>query len=206
MDPIKLAEASRIAEGIVELLAPACDSIVVAGSIRRRKPLVKDVEIVCTPRMVPPLGELIPSGGLVSAIDERIERLVRLRSLLGWNLANPANGPRYKRLMWGSFTKIDLFIVLPPASWGALLAIRTGPAEFSRLLVTRREHGGAMPDGLHQAQGSLHGPAGPLETPEEEDFFRALGLPCWLPSERSAYRLQDFLRLERIRENAGSVT
>jgi hypothetical protein len=41
---------------------------------------------------------------------------------------------------------IDLFIVLPPAQFGAFFAIRTGTAEFSQWLVTPREKGGAIPE------------------------------------------------------------
>ena len=118
---------------------------------------------------------------------------------LRWNLRNRANGPRYKRLIWigrsGPLERmpVDLFCVLPPASWGALLAIRTGPAEFGRGLVTKRSQGGAMPDELQQREGALWGPLGKIETPEEEDYFAALGLSYWPPEERSAELLEEYL-------------
>jgi len=45
-----LAEARKLAEQMVERLRPACDKIEIAGSVRRGKPEVKDIEIVCLPR------------------------------------------------------------------------------------------------------------------------------------------------------------
>src|SRR5438105_60329 len=48
-----LAEAERIAAAIVADLAPSCARIQVAGSVRRRKELVGDIEIVAVPRHAP---------------------------------------------------------------------------------------------------------------------------------------------------------
>lgn len=207
---IFLADARRAAERIVALLEPACERIEIAGSIRRQVAIVGDIEIVCQPK----LGD--GSSPNVSAVDDRVEQLVPLSgnlfgglsggdkspdSGLRFNTENPANGSRYKRLIWTGGPggvprmKVDLFCVLPPASWGSLLAIRTGPGDFSRGLVTKRRHGGAMPDGLRQGDGALwdHEHCEKIETPEEADFFAALGLPCWPPEERTAERLEEFL-------------
>ena len=42
--------AQEMAEALVELLAPACERIEIAGSIRRKKPNPNDVEVVAAPR------------------------------------------------------------------------------------------------------------------------------------------------------------
>ena len=42
-----LSEALPIAEKLKAELAPFCSRIEIAGSIRRKKPEVKDIEIVC---------------------------------------------------------------------------------------------------------------------------------------------------------------
>ena len=47
-----LAYAQQMAEALVELLAPACERIEIAGSVRRGKARPNDVEIVAIPRWV----------------------------------------------------------------------------------------------------------------------------------------------------------
>ena len=47
-----LAYAQQMAEALVELLAPACERIEIANSVRRGKARPSDVEIVAIPRRV----------------------------------------------------------------------------------------------------------------------------------------------------------
>jgi DNA polymerase/3'-5' exonuclease PolX len=202
-DSVSWKIAADIADKIIDLIAPVCegDRAVVAGSIRRRKPFVKDIEIVCQPLpskrpaalFAEPVDAIDPEK-IPTVIDRLLNRVCSGPGPLQFDQDLKRNGRRYKRLDWDGI-KVDLFIVTPPASWGALLAIRTGPAEFGHLVVTKRSNGGAMPDGINQHRGSLWGPSGVIETPEEEDFFAALGLPTWLAWERTTDRLLSFLRL-----------
>ncbi len=46
----KLEEAKAIALRVCERIAPACERVEVAGSIRRGKPQVGDIELVVIPR------------------------------------------------------------------------------------------------------------------------------------------------------------
>jgi len=46
-----LKTAADIAVKICFILQPNCELIHLAGSIRRRKPEVKDIEIVCSPKV-----------------------------------------------------------------------------------------------------------------------------------------------------------
>jgi hypothetical protein len=48
-----LLDAERIAAAIVADLAPSCARIQVAGSVRRRKEVVGDIEVVVIPRDAP---------------------------------------------------------------------------------------------------------------------------------------------------------
>jgi hypothetical protein len=67
------------------------------------------------------------------------------------------------------------------SQWGALLAIRTGPADYSRALVTKcKERGLDCVDGRLVARGSGR----ELATPEEADFIRACGMSYLEPWER----------------------
>lgn len=175
-------KAAKLADAIAAALAPACERIEIAGSIRRRSTNPKDVEIVAVPRAARDLfGDI--------AVDEPHELDVHVRRLIiGGRLTPRLNsagvrcmGPRHMRLVAvQSGLPIDLFCVLPPAQWGAILAIRTGPAEYSERLVTN-----CKKRGLQCVDGRLLTPRGRVvETPEEADFIRECGLPFEEPWQR----------------------
>lgn len=191
-----LADARKIADRVASLLEPACERVEIAGSIRRAAAMVGDIEIVCQPRLQLDPGALI-GGNEISALDIHVERLdKREGSFLHFDQQLRRNGTRYKRLIWHSSDcriPVDVFAVLPPASWGAILAIRTGPGDFSRGLVTPRRKGGALPDNLQQRDGALWGPGGRVDTPNEGAFFWALGLPYWPPEMRTEQLLVEYL-------------
>lgn len=50
---MKLAEAQAIAERVRAELAPFCVRCEIAGSIRRKRPEPRDLEIVCVPKTIP---------------------------------------------------------------------------------------------------------------------------------------------------------
>ncbi|MDP3940636.1 MAG: hypothetical protein Q8R92_21185 [Deltaproteobacteria bacterium] len=88
-------------------------------------------------------------------------------------LARPSKcGDRYRRYQVPALRcPLDLFLCRPPAQWGLLLAIRTGPADFSRELMRA-----AARQRLRVFDCALHGQAGNvLLTPTEQDVFAALG-------------------------------
>lgn len=182
------ATAKQIATNIISVLRPACERIEIAGSIRRGKPQVKDIEIVCVPADTRAMAVF----GKKRAFESMFEELVHDWALLAkWSVLK--NGRRYKQFENPERTiKLDLFIVRPPAQWGVLYAIRTGPAEFSQWLVTPRAKGGALPDNCKVADGHVlqydtatDDPRA-IALPEEQDLFDFLGLDWMEPSERAA--------------------
>ncbi len=184
---LPLDRARRLAWEVVVLLQDQCERIEVAGSIRRAKPDVGDVEIVCVPKI-----SETATGLFGDILDRRDELHARCQSLVedgvfAHRLASNgqhAFGERLKRLTYGRVA-LDLFCVLPPAQWGLILAIRTGPAEFSRRLVTPRRMGGLLPDWLKVHDGAIWHGVDPVPTPEEADVFRVLGLPYIPPADRT---------------------
>ncbi|MFH1640834.1 MAG: hypothetical protein ABIA66_02590, partial [Candidatus Omnitrophota bacterium] len=71
-----LEKMKYLAEDVVRLLRPYCTRIEIAGSIRRTRSEVSDIEIVCIPKtmMVPTLDLLDPlkevrMPGFVNAVD-----------------------------------------------------------------------------------------------------------------------------------------
>jgi len=79
---------------------------------------------------------------------------------------------------------VDLFSVLPPAQWGVIMMIRTGPAEFARRVVTRRDAGGWLPSHLAVRDGAIWDGDQIVETPEEADVWRVLEMDPVAPEDR----------------------
>lgn len=188
-------EAERIAQEHLALLEPACERIVVAGSVRRRKPWCGDVELLAIPKTAPGQFDLFGAPtGEVSLLDELIARLLAdgTLSLRADKNGRTAAGGKYKRL-WcrGGLFPLDLFIC-GRDNWGILLLIRTGSSGFSHHVVTPRLQGGAMPTGMRAEGGRLWLRDTPLETPTEPETFRLLELPYLEPERRT-----DTVRLRR---------
>lgn len=192
-----LAPARRLAESLVVKLAPACERIEIAGSIRRGADHVGDIEIVAIPRLEereapgqtslfgPPPTERVSL--LWEAVDElRPDRLLPIQPTGEveadplWQEKRLAGSKAWRLWLPRRRCKLDLFLCTPE-TWGAALAIRTGSVEFSRALVTRWidvSHGG------HFEALRLRRPDGQvLDTPEERDVFRACQVK-WVPPHR----------------------
>jgi DNA polymerase/3'-5' exonuclease PolX len=184
---IPLAEAERLAEELVEMLRPASERIEIAGSIRRRKADVGDIELVAVPRTRPVRDMFGRAGAMVAdELGELLDRLlaegrVQMRPPKRW-------GTRFKAMIYRG-VPVDLFSVLQPAQWGVVFCIRTGPAEFSRRFVTHRRRGGMLPEWLVVREGALWQRMPDrllklVEAPEEGDVFRLLGIEYVPPEAR----------------------
>jgi len=175
--PLPLEQAEAKAKQIVACLAAACDDILVAGSIRRRKAEVKDIEIVARSRFLQRDLFGSPNWDAGTELGLLIDDLVRRKALI-WDEQVPRNGQRYKRLIVVSVqTPLDLFIT-DEHNFGNMVAIRTGDADFSQQLVTPLTMRGLMPAGHKQHEGYLwkHANWERVSCPTEAAFFAALGL------------------------------
>jgi DNA polymerase/3'-5' exonuclease PolX len=214
-----LEYAREMAEALVELLAPACERIEIAGSVRRKKKFPNDIEVVCEPKLSDrgrnlcdlACEDLLRTGQLEKRPDSRGRHC--------W-------GTGIKRAVFyrgQDYAPVDLFQVIEPRQWGVIYAIRTGPGDFNRVLVTSQWLGGACPQGRKVAGGRVwdfsgctvatqqqyarmpahrfarlaekgNVPAKVIPTPTEESFFEALEFPCWPPEERMNERIWTYLR------------
>jgi len=203
----RIQEVLPHAERLVALLAPGCTQIAIAGSLRRGKHDVKDIEIVAAPRALrqpPAFGsrKAPPPNALEAALAalERDGVVTRQVDPHPWRW-----GERYKKLALLEHGRklpflVDLFIVLAPAQWGPIFAIRTGPSDFNQALMAQ-----LLPRrGLKQVDGHLETPSGQaLQTPTEEAYFAALGLPFIPPQRRGAWVVHRMLgEVARYREPA----
>jgi DNA polymerase/3'-5' exonuclease PolX len=169
-----LARAKRIADGLVKLMAPECHRIEIAGSIRRGKADIGDIEIVAIPRKRFDLLEQ-PIGSCLDALLENAVDMGVMEKLKGGDKYQqyrfPENGPK-----GGEPVTLDLFLATPE-TWGCIFLIRTGPSEFSHRLVTPKSQGGFCPGHLRFREGRIWDTdGGPMTTPEEADVLRFLGM------------------------------
>jgi DNA polymerase/3'-5' exonuclease PolX len=187
---IPLAEAEALADEVVDLLAPVTDRIAVAGSIRRKRPDVGDLEVVAIPAVVMAEEQVDMFTTRQVAVDLLDSRCRQLRAdgvfadRLDKN-GRPAFGSLYKRLSYRGVA-LDLFSCRE-SNWGVILLIRSGPSAFSRAFVTQRRLGGLLPNDLRVEDGALWRGAERLSTPEEQDCFRLAGLPWLAPEQRDSW-------------------
>ena len=162
---MKLLEATQIAVELVEKLRPYCDRIEVAGSIRRGRREVKDIDIVAIPN-----EDKILAGGFFN-----VQHLVA--SITG---DQPHGGHAYMACSYRRVS-VDIYLAAPP-SWGTLLLIRTGSKQHNIKLATLAKSRGQR---LHASgQGLFDSYNRRIAGDTEEGIFKALGLPFIPPGER----------------------
>lgn len=173
--------ASRIANDLCRRLEPVCEQLNIAGGIRRRKPEPHDIELVAIAKTKSLFDMFGREFGVNNLLDETLGWMVeegRLRQ-------GPKQGPRYKQyVVLPEGVMLDLFVVVPPAQWGVIYAIRTGPAHYSHWLVTQQAKGGAMPDDAYVRDGAVWCDMEPLPMPTEASFFAFLGMAVPDPAQR----------------------
>jgi len=174
-----LTTATKIALELVIELDDFCKRSAIAGSVRREKPDVHDIEIVCQPiTSFAGMDTPLFTGALYSYLANPTGKLARATKIKG----------AYKYQQWAleEGINLDLFIVTPPAQWGVILAIRTGPAQLSQALVTQRSKGGLLPSWAHVKNGAVwYTKTGELiEMATEAEFFQFCGLPFVEPRLR----------------------
>lgn len=178
---MKLEEAEVIAARVVEALTPHAERIEIAGSIRRKRPDVNDIDIVMLPKQ---------EFGIGNAITSKCQFLARETKL-------DLNGPKIKRFWvggpgaWGDFAEpisIDLYLALEAKTFPTLFLVRTGSMEHNVKLTTiamwQDKKLEASGRGLSErASGKL------IAWESEEAIFEALKL-AYLPPEQRDLPIQ----------------
>jgi DNA polymerase/3'-5' exonuclease PolX len=162
---MRLEQATAMAEDVKGQLAPHCHRIEIAGSIRRRKAEVGDIEIVAIPK---PYGVGLFLSGVASVVNQ-------------WPKVRGELPCRYtQRTLPGAGIKLDLFFATP-VNWGLIFAIRTGSADYSyRVLAC-----GWVGKGYKSIDGMLMKDGVAVPVREETDLFRLIGVPWTEPGART---------------------
>ncbi len=178
-----LAAAKTIADTYVERLAPYCGLLEIAGSIRRKRPQVGDIEIVCIPREIE-VPDLFSENRPV-----RVPGFAKVLAGLEIIKGKPATGKNIQ-CNTPEGIKLDIFTATTD-NLGFIFAIRTGSAEFSQYLGAHWVRRGFRGIGGHMTRGGEI-----FSTPTEKGFFQMLGVPWVEPQERNQMGMPDIVNME----------
>ena len=177
---MELVEARALADRVLATMRSTCSRCEIAGSVRREKPIVKDIEIVAIVESYDDLFEAIRQHG----------RFIKpgVPDVIDWE---PKVDAKYLRVILNEGIKLDLFIATPD-NWAGIFLMRTGsgvgsngspfsgfiPGMFSRF--KKLSKGGKMIGGIPTMPSGEQ-----LLLAEEEDFFELLEMNFVPPKERT---------------------
>ena len=154
---MELGRAMSIADEVIKRLSPYCQRIEVAGSVRRHKPTVNDLDFV-----------LIPSDAWNLTHE-----------IMGLGPSH-MGGDKLRRVDYNG-VQLDFYFA-DERTWATLLLIRTGSKENNIRLATlakkRGWHLAASDAGLFDEKGQR------VAGDSEESIYEALGLPYQSPEGR----------------------
>jgi len=191
-DLMSYHKAKKYADRVVEILSPHCDKIKIAGSIRRECSFVKDVEVVCVPRLIES-----PSEDLFDKTPVMIPTAEFVRLVRDWERVKGDPLGRYTQRILPGGVVLDLFIT-NNADWGRQLAIRTGSAYFSTVKIAStwaRKGWKGTHEGLRKKAQCHKTSSGWEVLPELRSIEGGIIMPPEFETERSFW---DFLELEWI--------
>jgi DNA polymerase (family 10) len=159
---LDLNEAESLANQLKTTVSAQCDRIEVAGSIRRQKTKVHDIDFVVAAK----------SDAEWQKISEKLKHLKAKPNCQG-NSVTKAYVP-----CQNGFFQVD-FYRAKPSTFGIHLLVRTGSAEHNMWLAAYAISKGMR---IRYSEGLIKDAAIAGET--EKGVFEALGLPYPLPNER----------------------
>ena len=194
---MNLPTARHYANKIVEWLNPFCHRIVVAGSIRRERPVCNDVDIVCVPQCTEEkdmFGEIMGrTNHALKHLQEHVASNPKARFISG----GETEGKQV--IVELSKCQLDLWFATSQTLATRLLC-RTGSKEHNVWLAgrakSREDHWnpyeGLFTGGHYEKQGDRDVyVGGSLVTTEiEEDIYCALDVPYIEPRDREIHILE----------------
>lgn len=175
------AAAIAVARELCRELEPVTERLIVAGSLRRRKPFVGDVEILYVPKVETRPLDLLYSEPH-NLVDEVLVRLIAIRRLAQRTniFGHPNWGTKNKHALHRTLIPVDLFAATTE-NWFNYLVCRTGPAESNTRIATEAQRRGWK---WHPYGSGFETPNGLRRVESERDVFEFLGLEYLEPWER----------------------
>ncbi len=178
-----LVDAMKVACEIVDRLKPACERICIAGSIRRQKPEVSDIEILFIPKL-----DTRPDGLFDSVAVNLAAEAINKDVESGYFAKRPSVTGSFS---WGESNKlaihtasgipVDLFAT-DVARWFVALTIRTGSKDTNLALTmgANKKNASLMAygAGVKWRDGTV------TQAASERHVFEMCGVPYREPKDR----------------------
>jgi len=177
------ADALAVAAELCRVLKPLTERLIVAGSLRRRKPMVGDVEILYIPKQEYQALDLFSTAS-VSLVDDLLNRLLKEGII---QQRKNVHGS----VMWGDKNKLALhaasgipvdFFSANVSNWFNYLVCRTGGAGNNMQIASAAQKLGMKWNpygiGFTDRWGKVQ------QVTRERDAFDFVGLPFKEPWER----------------------
>ena len=184
------ADALRVAKELCDALEGTVEKLIIAGSLRRRKQFVGDVEVLFVPRLVEKKKEQAGLFGDFEQVEYESLAERKIEALL-------ASGVIVKRpskigvFTWGKDNKLAVhaksgipvdFFATSLEKWFVSLVIRTGSAETNLKLTTGANKLGGT---LHAyGTGVTHSDGTHTKATSEQHVFDLCGVPYAEPKDR----------------------
>jgi DNA polymerase/3'-5' exonuclease PolX len=196
---MRLNQAKDLAIHNGNKLLPFCTQLNIAGSIRRQKPEVKDIEIICLPRYIDGYQESLFGDVIAEKIISK--NFIEVVKTIGKVIKGKPDG-RYMQIELPQRINLDLFMP-DPVDYFRQYAIRTGSADYAARTIAaawKRKGWCGSDKGLRlqadciehkQTDGkskweciNTEAQAPPIWQSEQE-FFEWLSIPYIMPKLRS---------------------
>lgn len=152
---MEYTKALVIAKKVKELISPYCYRAEIAGSIRRKKLEVKDIEIVAIPK---PFETGLFESGIATIINK-------------WQKVKGELPCKYTQRVLLEGIKLDLFFATRE-NWGLIYAIRTGSSSYSHKVLGYNW----KKRGYTSKEGNLYFKNNRVNVLEERDLFNRIGV------------------------------
>lgn len=178
------AEALAVAKQLQDLICPACEQIAIAGSLRRMKPFVGDIELLFVPRYTE-RPEGLFENRIVDVADEVIEKLFKdgiiakrpnIRGSFTWGVSNKL------AIHVASGIPVDLFSTYKERWWVSLV-VRTGSKETNLRLTNGAIKLGRSLNAYGQGV-TIRKTGEVIPALSEEQVFSLCGIPYLEPTKR----------------------
>lgn len=169
--------ARGLADALIDELKPLCAQVQIAGSLRRGKALVGDVEIVAVPHQ---------AGTVLARLDNWVMSKRITKALYG---KETRWGQKYRGFVYEG-VRFELFLA-DAHNFGYIYWLRTGPGESNHLVMQLLKWKAApySPDGGYWWQDGRK-----ISVPDEAELFRLLGMQHVVPvGNRSEYIYRTFM-------------
>lgn len=164
---LRLETADKYAAKLMETLTPYCDRIAVAGSIRRRRPIVGDIDLVVLTRDKRAFKDRCMQSCIVLQDGDE-------------NFICETRNDIQIDVFFARQAQTELFTHVP-GTWGSVLLCRTGSTEHNIYLIEHAKRLGLawVPNaGVRDSEYNI------LAAETEEEIFAALKLDFIPPEKR----------------------